>query len=138
VIKLSSVKKELHPSIAKFKTFVKDHPKLVEEVRKQKRSWQEIYEDWYLFGEDDQTWAKYRSTDGDEEPAKEDEKKAKGDFLGSIFSSVKNMDVDQMQQHMTSMNSAISNIQQVLQQFQTKKPIGGGSVPNNPFGFRKD
>ena len=48
--------KKLHPSVQKFKDFVKAHPKLVLEVRKGRKNWQEIYEDWYLLGEDDPKW----------------------------------------------------------------------------------
>ena len=40
-------KKNLHPSVQKFKGFVKDHPELIQEVRKGNTTWQELYEDWY-------------------------------------------------------------------------------------------
>jgi hypothetical protein len=129
---MSKTTKELHPSIAQFKEFVKKHPKLVKEVRAERKTWQELYEDWYLFGEDDPTWKQYR----DEAAAKEE----KNDFLGKVFQSLKNMDVNQMQHHIANVNSAIANIQQVIQQFQPNKPSGGAgsSAPQHPFGFRKD
>lgn len=37
-------------SINDFKQFVKKHPKLIKEVRKEQRSWQDVYENWVLFG----------------------------------------------------------------------------------------
>lgn len=33
-------------SINDFKQFVKKHPKLIKEVRKEQRSWQDVYENW--------------------------------------------------------------------------------------------
>ena len=47
---VKETKRELHPSVVEFKQFVKSHPKLVEQVRKQQKTWKELYEDWYLFG----------------------------------------------------------------------------------------
>ncbi|BCE14284.1 hypothetical protein RSC3_01640 [Bacillus paralicheniformis] len=37
-------------SIDEFKQFIKRHPKLISEVRKQEKSWQEVYENWVLLG----------------------------------------------------------------------------------------
>ncbi len=48
--------KKLHPSVIKFKEFVKNNPKLIQEVRKGKATWQELYEDWYVLGEEDKRW----------------------------------------------------------------------------------
>lgn len=47
-------------SINDFKQFVKKHPKLIKEVRKEQRSWQDVYENWVLFGEKDPIWDPYR------------------------------------------------------------------------------
>jgi uncharacterized protein (DUF608 family) len=138
-VTVKETKRELHPSVVEFKQFVKSHPKLVEQVRKQQKTWKEFYEDWYLFGAEDPMWEAYRSEESVKaEPAAATEEKK--DIMGTIVSSLKNMDLNQMQNHITNVNSAISNIQQVLQQFQPSKPSGGGAAsgPGNPFGFRKD
>ncbi len=39
-------------SLDEFKTYAKKHPKLRKDVLQGKRTWQSIYEDWVLFGED--------------------------------------------------------------------------------------
>ncbi|WP_110112952.1 YlbD family protein [Bacillus sp. CGMCC 1.16541] len=136
---MTETKRDLHPSVAEFKEFVKQHPKLIEEVRGQKKTWKQLYEDWYLFGANDEMWAPYQTNkvEASETETSEGEKK---DFLTTLLTSLKNVDMNQMQHHITNVNSAISNIQQVLQQFQSNKPSGGGGSagPNNPFGFRKD
>ncbi|MFZ3588068.1 YlbD family protein [Bacillus sp. DJP31] len=127
-------KKTLHPSIEKFKEFVKNHPKLINEVRLEKKSWQELYEDWYLLGEDDGIWKPYK--DGNE---LKEEKKEKSDFMSTIFSAVKGMDLNQVQQHMSSFGEAITNIQQLIGQFKgTEKQTSSTKQNNQPFFFNKD
>jgi hypothetical protein len=131
--------KKLHPSVLKFKEFVKNNPKVIQEVRKGNSSWQELYEDWYLLGEDDTRWDKIGS-----ETSSEPEKKStdsKGDWLSNITGMMKNMDPNQVQDHISNLSQAIGAIQGVLSQFQGStpgtnvKPVEG---PKNPFSFRKD
>ncbi|MBS8263332.1 hypothetical protein DYI25_02630 [Mesobacillus boroniphilus] len=131
-------KKKLHPSVEKFKEFVKAHPELVQEVRKGNTSWQEMYEDWYLLGEDDPKWNNKSQNDKDE---KSEEKEKKTDWLGTIMGAVKNMDPEQMQGQIHNISQALGAIQGVLSQFQGSK--GGqqaskGSGPAHPFSFRQD
>ncbi|MEW8971367.1 YlbD family protein [Mesobacillus jeotgali] len=131
-------KKKLHPSVVKFKEFVKNHPELVQEVRKGNTTWQEMYEDWYLLGEDDPKWNK-SSNDKD---GKSEEKEKKTDWLGTIMGAVKNMDPEQVQGQIHNISQALGAIQGVLSQFQGSK--GGGkqssnsSGPAHPFSFRQD
>lgn len=54
-------------SIDEFKQFIKRHPKLISEVRKQEKSWQEVYENWVLLGEDDSIWDPYREKEASAE-----------------------------------------------------------------------
>ena len=46
-----------------FRVFVSKHPLLRDEVRKNTFTWQNIFEEWSLFGEDDPLWKKYESLD---------------------------------------------------------------------------
>jgi Putative coat protein len=129
-------KKKLHPSVEKFKEFVKAHPELVQEVRKGNTTWQEMYEDWYLLGEDDPKWNNNINNDKDE---KSEEKKT--DWIGTIMGAVKNMDPEQVQGQIHNISQALGAIQGVLSQFQGSK--GGqqapkSSGPANPFSFRQD
>ncbi|NKE05398.1 MULTISPECIES: YlbD family protein [Mesobacillus] len=130
-------KKKLHPSVEKFKEFVKSHPELVQEVRKGNTTWQEMYEDWYLLGEDDPKWNK----SSNEKDEKSEEKEKKTDWLGTIMGAVKNMDPEQVQGQIHNISQALGAIQGVLSQFQGSK---GGQQPSNssgpshPFSFRQD
>ena len=47
-------------SIEEFKGFVQKYPRLKFEVRDGKRSWQSIYEEWTLLG-DDGSWDNYKN-----------------------------------------------------------------------------
>lgn len=78
-------------SLDSFKEFVKKHPKLKDEVSSNKRTWQKIYEDFTILGEDDDSWIKYRDEnfkigDSIKEVVKEEKK-----FDGKTIEDVKNV-----------------------------------------------
>lgn len=135
-------KKELHPSVQQFKQFVKTNPKVVQEVRKGKVTWQELFEEWYLLGEEDSRWDKYRegNTTADAQTTKDTSTK---DWMSNIMNAMKNMDPNQMQGHITSLSQAIGAIQGVVAQFQggaqpKSSPPQSTQQPQHPFQFRKD
>lgn len=132
--------KKLHPSVEKFKNFVKANPKLILEVRKGKSSWQELYEEWYLLGEEDSRWDSFRSEELAETKSTKEEKK--NDWVTNVFSAVKKMDTNQVQQHLQSISQALAAIQGVIGQFQGSKSEPTvppkNEAPRSPFSFRKD
>jgi hypothetical protein len=127
--------KKTHPSVQQFKEFVKEHPKLVQEVRKGNKEWQEVFEDWYLLGEKDVVWNQYR-----DESTEEQTEEKKADFMSQMFSAVKNMDMNTVNHHISNMSSTISTIQGLFDQFGLSKSSGQKSSGNKqqPFSFRKD
>lgn len=134
--------KKLHPSVLKFKEFVKNNPKVIQEVRKGNSTWQELYEDWYLLGEEDKRWETI-GTENNSEPEKKTE--SKGDWMSNIMGMVKKMDPDQMQGHINNLSQALGAIQGVISQFQGNSGSTGGvgapkasEGPKHPFLFRKD
>ncbi len=135
--------KKLHPSVSEFKSFVQDHPRLVRAVRNKEYTWQELYEDWYLLGEEDPKWNRYKAdgvtSEKDEKNVKENEK----GWLEQMTSMLKNMDLNQMQHHIGNLSQAIATIQSMLSQFQQNE--GGAQqekidqpARRNPFLFRQD
>ncbi|NRD78756.1 hypothetical protein HPT25_15445 [Bacillus sp. BRMEA1] len=132
--------KKLHPSIQKFKEFVKNNPNLIQEVRKGKSTWQELYEDWYLLGEEDQRWERLGEETETESSPKQTE--SKGDFMSNMMGMFKKMDQNQIQSHLNNLSQAIGAIQGLLSQFQgpksTNGPVNPPEGPRNPFSFRKD
>lgn len=109
-------------SIEQFKQFVKKHPKLIEEVREGKKTWKQLYNDWYVFGEDDEMWDEYTSTD---------DKQEQGALVQKLASYLKHLDVNELQTYITNVQQAITSIQEVVRQMQhTDK--------KDPFSFRRD
>jgi hypothetical protein len=131
-------RKKLHPSVVKFKEFVKQYPKISSEVKKGTVSWQELYEDWYLLGEDDPRWDQFKDFKEVEKENSVEENKS--DFMTQIFDYFKTMDVNQMQQYISNASQALGAVQGVLSQFQnpTQPSNQHNSRPSHPFSFRKD
>ncbi|WP_409292078.1 YlbD family protein [Peribacillus sp. SCS-37] len=123
-------------SIEKFKAFVKGHPKLVTEVRKGRLNWQGIYEEWFLLGEDDAKWTEF----SEGPPAVSSEKESKSDLVSTLMSTIKNMDMDQIQSHISSLSQALSAVQGLLTQFQgtPEETAKTETKPPNPFAYRRD
>lgn len=139
---------QLHPSVEKFKTFVKSNPKLIEAVKKGTHTWQELFEEWFLLGEEDPRWAKYlakpvtkhgsKETETIQKMADEEQKK---DWLGQILGAVKQMDAEQLSMHVNQLSQTLTAIQGVLSQFQGNQPPQQSqpkNQPPHPFQFRKD
>ncbi|MGM0844472.1 MAG: YlbD family protein [Bacillota bacterium] len=137
--------RQLHPKVKEFKEFVQRHPKLSSEVRKGTATWQELFEEWYLLGEEDSRWDDFKSKEG---KAQEEKKDSKG-FMDQIGGMLKNMDPAQMEQHINSLSQAIGAVQGVLSQFQSttanttasstsQEQAEAPQRPRHPFSFRKD
>jgi hypothetical protein len=130
--------KKLHPKVKEFKEFVQRHPKISSEVKKGTATWQDLFEEWYLLGEEDSRWDQFR-----EGKSNEEKKESKG-FMDQIGGMLKNMDPDQMQQHINSLSQAIGAVQGVLSQFQSSNNTSAPEKtetpqrPRHPFSFRKD
>ncbi|MFB5164361.1 YlbD family protein [Parageobacillus toebii] len=129
------MEKHLHPSVEKFKQFVKKHPKIIQEVRNGQKTWKEFYEDWYLFGEDDEIWEAYKQN---QEPIKRKEKSSNR-WIEKIVNVIQDMDANEVQKHLASVQQAIDAIQNIITQFQgNEKQHMGITKDEHPFSFRKD
>jgi hypothetical protein len=131
------MQKNLHPSVIKFKEFVKNNPALIKEVRNGNSTWQELYEDWYLLGEEDQRW---ETIGVKTNPLGEAEEEKKGDWISTILGTVQKMDPDQIQHYINNLSQALGAIQGVISQFQGSQPkkINSQIEHKHPFSFRKD
>ena len=103
--------KKLHPSVVNFKEFVRNNPKLILEVRKEKATWQELYEDWYLLGEEDSRWETIKSENN--EQSEEEKTEKKGDWISTIIGTVQKMDPEQVQHYINNLSQALGAIQGV-------------------------
>jgi hypothetical protein len=131
--------KKMHPSILKFKEFVRNNPKIIQEVRKGNSTWQELYEDWYLLGEDDTHWDSIGEEKGSVMERESSDNKT--DWMSTVTGMLKKMDPNQVQHHINNLSQAIGAIQGLLIQFQGSNPpnqVRELEGPKNPFSFRKD
>lgn len=90
--------------IDEFKMYVKKNPKLINYVKDGSMTWQGFYEIYDLYGEDNNVWSKYLSNT-DEEVT--ETKKSSISSVGDIVKMVKNMDVDKVQEGITSLQKAV-------------------------------
>lgn len=140
-------KEKYHPSVAEFKEFVRRHPQVIKQVRQGSSTWQELYEEWYLLGEDDPKWggSHSQSHSSHTENANSSEEKNAGSnqaFMNNILNTVKKMDMNQIQYYIEQLSGALATAQQLLSQYQAtdqgnRKEEHRENRPN-PFLFRKD
>lgn len=120
---------KLSPSLVSFREFLHEHPRLIVEVREGKRTWNELYQDWYILGEDDEVWKPYKK----EEKSKVLSSKGTESFA-PIVDMLKNINFDELQRHISQVNGVIGHVQKMLEQFQ--KPSNQQKYPRDPFTFR--
>jgi hypothetical protein len=102
-----------------FREFVNKYPLLRDEVKTGNRTWQNIYEEWVLYGEKD-NWNQYRE-------AKSDTKSTEinTDNIKNILGYIKKINPD-------SINKTLNTVQKVIQIVQTVGgPKGVGSIPSS-------
>lgn len=165
----------LHPSVQEFKEFVKSHPLLVKEVRSGNKTWQDLFEEWIILGDNHANWEPYKkimkevpiesteetksqnSTESTEEKKadiKNDESSTSSGTsnaaLGHLMGLIKNINLNDLQGHMSQLSGLLNNVQQLVGTFQggSKQGQNGQSNQNgqnqqqppqqyhDPFSFR--
>ena len=93
--------------IEQFKSFVRKHPKLRHLVRNGEYTWQTLYEEWVMLGEEDAYWQDFLP-DEDEIRTTSTSNSAEGqEFIRKALNYVKRLNPDDITKY-------ISNIQKVL------------------------
>lgn len=105
-----------------FREFVSRHPLLKDDVRANKMTWQNVYEEWSLFGEQDDNWKKYEKTEVKEEKQETPSNMVNMDSIKSIMNYVQKLNPD-------SVNKTLNTVQKVIQIAQT---FSGNKVPTVP------
>ena len=108
--------KNLHPTIREFKVFINQHPKLIEEIRKSGKSWQEYYEKWVLLGEDDPMWKQYKSASDNKSKSTN-----KTDWIRQVMKLTENVDINKVQEQVNQLSGTVATLQEILGNFQQKE-----------------
>lgn len=119
----------LHPSVEQFKVFINQYPPLIKEIRREGRSWQEIYEKWALLGEEDAYWEKY----------KEQQTEKEGALLSQVTNFFSDLDVEKVQKYIVQLQQMLQLFQGVLiDQEQEQKQNPEVRQRQNTFPFYRD
>lgn len=88
-----------------FKLFVRENPFLIGYIKKGKRSWQDFYEMYDLYGEDEDAWGKFL-----EEEQKEittNEVRNNNGYFDEFMKMAKNIDVNKVQEGISSLQKTL-------------------------------
>jgi len=110
--------------ITEFKEFVREHPGLKESVRDGNTSWQNLYEEWYLYGSDDRQWSPYKNDASSVSEVTSTEKADQlsgAEMMTQAFEYLQKVDIDKVQKTM-------GTFQQFIQIFQTMQGGKGGHL----------
>ena len=84
----------------KFKEFVRNNDFLIGVVRDGKKSWQDLYQLYDLYGEDEEAWNKFLDNSNNKN----------SNYLEEIVNMFKNIDVDKVQEGITSLQKTLGLI----------------------------
>ena len=131
--------------LQEFKDFVRKYPGLRAAVRDGQATWQSLYEEWYLYGDSDSQWNKYKepspqkttSEPESETKAKEKTSQSKSteglngtEMMTQAIQYIQKMDMNKVQQTM-------GTVQQFIQIFQTMQGGKGGGIASPGAGSKQ-
>ncbi|HHX79586.1 MAG TPA: hypothetical protein GX692_00775 [Acholeplasmataceae bacterium] len=103
----------MNSRLEEFREFVNRYPKLRDEVRNGTRTWQNIYEEWVLYGENNPAWQTYRD-DSRQGPINRD-----GNNLNLNLDSIRNVVGALQRINPDSIYRTLNTVQKVIQIFQS-------------------
>ncbi|RSL29590.1 hypothetical protein D7Z54_30315 [Salibacterium salarium] len=121
----------IHESVYEFREFLYKHPQLIKEVREGKRTWNQLYQDWVILGEEHEDWSSFRVKDKDKDTTMGT---GQTDSLAAIMKTLSQMNIEDLQKQISQFSGMMGNVQQALRHFQ--KPSGPPKPPQDPFSFR--
>lgn len=107
-----------------FKEFVSKHPELVYEVKDKKKTWQDLFEIYDLYGNDEALWDKYLS--------KTSSNNVNSLNLGELASLVKNINMDNVKKYIDTAQKAIGIVQE-LTKGNSQVPVSTGPLSDRPI-----
>jgi len=84
-----------------FKEFAASHPELLTYIKNKQNTWQDFYEIYDIYGEDESAWEKYFNN------------VETNSSIGELTNIFKNINMDNVQKHITNAQKAVSLIQEL-------------------------
>lgn len=91
----------------KFKIFVQNNPKLIDYVKDNNKSWQELYEIYALYGEDETIWNNYL--------------KNNKTGIEDLIKMIQGVNLDSVKKTVDSLQKAVSIIQNISNKSNTQE-----------------
>ena len=117
--------------VEEFKQFARKYPGLKYEVRSGKATWQSIFEEWYLYGEEDSQWEKFKEIPKDTVASKEtvtaDEKSSSDSKSSTSTMSGAEMMTQAFQYKVQQTMGTVQKFIQLFQSFQGSGGAGAGA-----------
>lgn len=98
--------------VEEFKNFVRNNPILINYIRSGEMTWQKFYEIYDIYGENDKIWDDYLIVN-DNSNSSNKSNNLFGNFE-NIVKTVKNIDVNKVQDGITSLQKALSLFGEIL------------------------
>ncbi|MFX3618362.1 MAG: spore coat protein YlbD [Sporolactobacillus sp.] len=106
-------------AVQKFKIFLKNHPEIITHVRKNRIKWNDVFDDWVIFGESHEIWKSYgvdvKKVAAEKE--KTPEKKGSSVSWDKILGTIDKLDTSQWQERLDTISGALNGIQSFIGQF---------------------
>lgn len=90
-----------------FKLFVKKRPELIKYVNSGKMTWQKFYEQWSLYGEDENIWKEYKTLDNIN-------KESDSFNISTITNMLKKIDMNQVKKGVNSLQKVVELLQSIV------------------------
>ena len=95
-----------------FKEFVKGNPSLIKYIKNGEMSWQKFYEIYDIYGEDNSVWNEYLTTTSSN--SSNNTNRSTSYYLEDIIKMAKNIDVNKVQDSLTSLQKTLSLFGEIL------------------------
>lgn len=95
-----------------FKEFVKGNPSLIKYIKNGEMSWQKFYEIYDIYGEDNSVWNEYLTTTSN--TSSNNTNRSTSYHLEDIIKMAKNIDVNKVQDSLTSLQKTLSLFGEIL------------------------
>ncbi|MBU9720472.1 MULTISPECIES: spore coat protein YlbD [Bacillaceae] len=145
-----------HPDVRKFKNFVKNNPHVLKDVKSGDKTLQDLFEEYVLFGEDDDIWDTYRDksnkkksneTEADvegsdtEDREDEEEKEEESTTTQDLLALLKKVNFNDLQNSLSQFSGVLASVQELLGQFRSTPNQGqqqNNNQQNSPFSYHDD